>query len=303
MTANHYRDRLFGSLRAIAVMACVGIASCASVHEPEGLPRKEFFHAVTDGNQLIRFNAGQPQKILDRRAITGLQPNESILGIDYRVARGILYALGGSGRLYTIDTASGAARQVGGAGTLAVKLDGGEFGFDFNPTVDRIRVVSTSGQNLRLHPDTGAVVDSDDKTPGLQIDGALAFAAGDRNAGKPPRIAAAAYTYNKVNDKISTNFAIDATLDLLVTQGTREGVTPMVSPNSGQIYTVGALGVGSSARVSFDIADSSGAGFAAFTRAGEARSRFYLINLDTGAATFIGTIGGGEAVRGISFEP
>ncbi len=297
-----YSDFARSALRLISVVTCAGMMGCTSLPEREGPPRKEFFHAVTESHQLIKFNAGQPQKILERKAISGLQPGEKILGIDYRVARGILYALGDSGRLYTINTTSGAATQVG-KGTFAAKLDGAEFGFDFNPTVDRIRVVSITGQNLRLHPDTGAVVDSDDKTPGLQTDGPLAFAAGDPNAGKTPRIAAAAYTYNKVNDKITTNFAIDAALGLLVTQGTREGVTPAVSPNSGQIYTVGALGVGTSERVAFDIADVSGAGFAAFTRAGESRSRFYWVDLVSGAATFIGTIGGGEAVRGISFEP
>ena len=292
------------ALRSVSVIAfvCMGLAGCASMSEPDGPPRKEFFHAVTQSNQLIKFNAGQPQKILERKSISGLQQGETILGIDYRVAKGILYALGDSGRLYTINTASGAATQVGKS-TFPVKLDGTEFGFDFNPTVDRIRVVSTTGQNLRLHPDTGGVVDSDDKTAGVQIDGTLAFAAGDPNAGKQPRIAAAAYTYNKVNEKITTNFAIDAALGLLVTQGTREGATPAVSPNTGQIYTVGSLGTGESARVAFDIADVTGAGFVALTKAGDNRSRFYLVDLNTGAATFIGTIGGGEAVRGISFEP
>jgi hypothetical protein len=284
------------------VFICFGLAGCATTSEPEGSPRKEFFHAVTDSGHLIKFNAGQPQKILERKPLSGLQSGETVLGIDYRVARGVLYALSSNGRLYTINTGSGTATQVG-SGVFAVKLDGTEFGFDFNPTVDRIRVVSTTGQNLRLHPDTGAVVDSDDKTPGVQIDGVLAYAAGDPNAGKPPRIAAAAYTYNKVNEKITTNFAIDSALGALVTQGTREGVTPAVSPNTGRIYTVGSLGVGESARVAFDIADLTGAGFAAFTKRGESRSRFYQIDLNTGVAAFIGTIGGGEAVRGISFEP
>ena len=41
--------------------------------------------------------------------------------------------------------------------SFAPLLDGTEFGVDFNPQVDRLRVVSNSGQNLRLHPDTGAV--------------------------------------------------------------------------------------------------------------------------------------------------
>lgn len=296
------KSTMFSVVRVAVFALGLVAAGCATVSEPEGPTRKEFFHAVTESNQLIKFNAGQPQKIIERKAVSGLQSGETILGIDYRVAKGVLYALGSSGRLYTINTASGAATQVG-QGTFAVKLDGNEFGFDFNPTVDRIRVASTTGQNMRLHPDTGAVVDSDDKTPGVQIDGALAYVAGDANAGKSPRIAAAAYTYNKTNAKITTNFAIDAALGTLVTQGTREGEEPLVSPNTGRLYTVGSLGVGESARVAFDIADLTGAGFAAFTKAGEARSRFYLIDLNTGAATFIGTIGGGEAVRGISFEP
>jgi hypothetical protein len=32
------------------------------------------------------------------------------------------------------------------------------FPIDFNPVVDRIRIMSDAGQNLRVHPDTGAVV-------------------------------------------------------------------------------------------------------------------------------------------------
>lgn len=236
--------------------------------------------------------------------MSGLQPGEEIVGIDFRVAKGVLFALcttKGQGRLYTIAKDSGKATAVGSP--LAVALDDNEFGFDFNPTVDRIRVVSNSGLNMRLHPDTGAVVDANPNEPGIQTDGKLAFDAADSNAGKTASVMAAAYTYNKVNDKITTNFAIEGKLDLLLTQGTREGVMPAVSPNTGRLFTVGKLGVGEAARVSFDIADTTGAGFAAFTKAGESASKLYLINLETGAATFLGTIGGGEAVRGVSFEP
>lgn len=293
-------------LRSSIPVALVAITvGCASVApEPNLPPRKEGFLAVTASNHLLSFNAGQPGKILSRKPLLGLQIGESIVGIDFRLNKGLLYALGslnGQGRLYTIDTASGRATQVGAP--LVVALEGDEFGFDFNPTVDRIRVVSNTGQNLRLHPDLGMVVDSDPNQPGLQIDGKLAFDTADRNAGKPASAMAAAYTYNKVNDKITTNFAIDGQLDVLLTQGSREGVTPHVSPNTGRLFTVGNLGFGAAQRVSFDIADSTGAGFAAFTRAGAGDSKFYLVNLDTGSASFLGTIGGGETVKGIAFEP
>ena len=241
-------------LKSLLIGALLIPAGCATVSnepaEPDNAPRKEIFYAVTASNQLISFNAGQPQKILSKKPLSGLQAGEEIVGIDYRVAKGVLFALGrsaGDGRLYTIDTGSGKATQVG-SGVLAVKPEGDEFGFDFNPTVDRIRVVSNTGQNMRLHPDTGAVVDSNANEPGIQTDGKLVYAAGDVNAGKSPAVVAAGYTYNKVNKKITTNYAIDAATESLVTQGTKEGTTPAVSPNTGQLFTVGKLGTGAFAR-------------------------------------------------------
>lgn len=293
--------RVFLGVSAVSVLA-----SCATApSEPELPLRKETVYAVTTSNQLIHFNAGQPRKILGKKTITGLQPGEEIAAIDYRVAKGVLFALGKAGtvgRLYSIDTASGKATQVGSS-ALAVPLDSSEFGLDFNPVVDRIRLVGNNGFNGRLHPDTGAVVDANPNEAGLQTDGKLAFAGTDPNAGKAPSVMAAAYTYNKVNDKITTNYAIDGKLDLLLTQGSKEGATPAVSPNTGQLFTVGRLGAGESVRVSFDIADVSGAAFGAFTKAGDKESKFYLIDLNTGAATLQGTIAAGEVVKGISVEP
>ena len=239
--------------------------------------------------------------MLSRRALTGLAAQERVLGIDYRVARGQLFALGSSGRLYRIDTAVAMATAVGAP--AAVAMNGNEVGVDFNPTVDRVRVVSDAGMNLRLHPDTGAVIDADPKTEGLQTDGALAFDAKDVNAGKPVALVAAGYTYNKNDEKITTNFAIDARQGLLVTQGTREGVVPAVSPNTGRLFTVGALGAGSFERAAFDISDVSNAAYAAVTAAGARASVLYRVDLATGAATRIGTIGGGEAISGMAIEP
>lgn len=289
-----------GGLASLAIW----VTACATVPpEPDLPPRKEFMLAVTDSNQLIRFNAGQPRKLLGQLPVTGLQTGEVVVGIDFRLSKGVLYALGnlgGQGRLYTLDTTTGRATPAGGP--LAAQLEGDEFGFDFNPTVDRIRVVSNTGQNLRLHPDTGAVVDGDPARAGLQLDTRLAFVASDRHAGQKPAVMAAAYTYNKTNETITTNYAIDGQRDLLLIQGSREGAVPVVSPNTGLMTTVGPLGVGPSARVSFDIADSTGAGFAALTQT-RGGSRFYLVNLDNGSATFLGTIGTGEPVRGITFEP
>lgn len=287
----------------LVALATVVVSACSSMGSPEplGPPAKEVVHAATADGRLIRFNAGQPQKLLANVAVTGLQPGETLLGIDYRVARGVLYGLGSSPRLYRIDAATGVATAVGGP--LAVALEGSEFGFDFNPTVDRIRVVSDRGQNLRLHPDTGAVVDGNASLAGLQTDTALAFDAADVNAGKTPRIVAAGYAYNKQDEKLTTNYAIDAATGSLVHQGSKEGVQPVVSPNTGRLWTVGSLKTAAFERAAFDISDVSNAAYASLSGSSSKASRWVRIDLATGVATPIGTIGGGLAVTGVAIEP
>ena len=290
-------------MRYLVLAAVLATTGCAVTEtEVEGPARKETLVGVTESHKLVRFNGGQPQKVTVVGTVAGLQSGESIVGIDYRVSRGILFALGSTGRIYTIDKRSAQATAVGSA-PLAIALSGNEFGFDFNPAVDRIRIVSDSGQNFRGHPDTGAAVDSDPNTPGVQGDGKLAYAAGDANAGKSPRVVAAGYTYNKTNDKITTNFAIDAATGSLVMQGTREGATPAVSPNTGQLFTVGALGIGNFSRANFDISDVNNAAYLGADVDGRRGTRIHSVDLASGKATFIGTVGGGERLRGLAIEP
>lgn len=287
--------------QALTLIASAALLSaCASTSEPLGPPAKEMIYAVTASNQLIQFNAGQPQKILSRKALTGLAAQERLLGIDYRVAKGQLFALGASGQLYRINTGDGSASLIGTPSALP-KEGATEWGVDFNPTVDRIRVVNDAGFNLRLHPDTGAIVDGNAELPGVQFDGKLAYDTGDAHAGKTPGIVAAGYTYNKDNEKITTNYALDGKAGLLVHQGTKEGVQPMVSPNTGRLYTVGSLGVGSFERATLDISDVSNAAYSAISRG--ASASWYRIDLASGRATLIGTIAGGEAVVGAAIEP
>lgn len=286
----------------VAALAAAALLGCASVSEPVGALRKENVFAVTAGNELISFNAGQPQRVLSRKPVTGMAAGDALVGIDYRVARGVLFALSRQGRLYTLNTGTGALTQVGSSPAV-LPLAGPLFGFDFNPAADRIRVVGEGGQNLRLHPDTGAVVDGNPNLDGVQPDGALAYVAGDANAGKPPAIVAAGYTYNKQDEKITTNYAIDRRLGVLVMQGSKEGTTPVVSPNTGQLRTVGPLGLGELADATLDIADVSNATFAAVRTPTDAKTKLYQIDLDTGRARFVGTVANGGPLLGMAIEP
>lgn len=265
-------------------------------------PTKEFVWAVTARHQLIRFNAGQPEKLLEQKPLSGLSPDEHLAGIDYRVARGVLYGLTDRGRLYTIDTSTGVLRSVGD-GSASLDLRGRQVGFDFNPTVDRIRVVDDSGRNLRLHPETGAQVDGDTGTPGVQPDGRLSYDANDSTARQAPRLIGAGYTYNQKDDKLTTNFAIDGAQGTLVTQGSREGIEPLISPNSGRLFTVGPLGLGPLETASFDISDIRNLALAAVTTPADSQTRLYRLDLQSGKAALMGRIGDGEALRGIAIEP
>jgi len=276
------------ALCALSITAL--LAACATPAEPLGPLRKEVLWAVTDGRELIKFNAGQPQKVLERKAVQGLPAGESLVGIDYRVAKGVLYGVTTGGRLMTLETASGKAMAVGSS--VPAVLAGTKFGVDFNPVADRVRVVSDTGLNLRLHPDTGAVAATD---PALQ------YAAGDVRAGQSPGVTAAGYTYNQRNDKLTTNYAIDIKAGTLVTQGSLEGTDPAVSPNTGQLRTVGSLGVDAIEDASLDLSDLNNTAVAALKIGGT--TRLYLINLSSGKAALVGTVAAGGGLRGIAIEP
>lgn len=286
-------------------LSALALASCTTppvepADPPEGPLQRETVYGLTDQHELLRFNAGQPRRILDRKPLQGLAAGDAVVGIDYRVARGVLYALTRSGALYTVDTATGRLTRVGSS-PIGLTLPEGAYGVDFNPVADRIRVVS-GRFNLRLHPDTGAVVDFDPATPGLQPDPELHYAAGDASAGRLPDVVAAGYTYNKTDDRLTTNYALDRAAGTLVMQGSREGLTPVVSPNTGRLTTVGPLGLGPLADASLDIADVSGVALAGLRRAGGA-ARLYRIDLGSGRATLVGTIGDGKPLRGLAIEP
>ncbi len=269
------------------------------------LAHTTMIHALTENGFLVTFSATDPGTILSRVRISGLdEPSTKLLGIDFRPATGQLYGLASSSRLYTIDTSTGVATAVGPVFTTA--LSGSAFGFDFNPAVDRIRIVSNAGQNLRAHPVTGAVV---------AVDGALAYAAGDAHAGGQPEAVGAAYT-NPDNDPATATalYDIDAVRDLLVTQ------TP---PNSGTLNSVGGLGIDIEELLGFDItlAGGTNVGYLAvkatgsdvdaeeIVQAGQGRSgndaldsanQLLRIDLGTGVSTALGRIGGGGPVIGLA---
>ena len=240
----------------------------------------ELFYGVDTENRLVSFNSDAPNAIT-RTSFTGLPAGEQIVGLDQRPANKQLLALSSASRLYRIDAATGAATAVGAA-PFTPALAGTSFGFDFNPTVDRIRITSEARQNLRAHPDTGAIA---------FVDGVLTYAAGDAGAASTPRVVGSAYTNSVAGATSTTLFNVDAGRDFLTIQN---------PPNAGTLVSVGALGVDAGDNAGFDISSVDGVAYAALQVSPSVSSGLYRINLTTGAATLAGRIGGGTALRALA---
>jgi Domain of unknown function (DUF4394) len=263
---------------------------------------KEELVAVTASQHLVRFSASYPARLSLRQRLSGLPDGETVADVDYRVAKGVLFGVSNQGRVITIDPWTARVTVVSES-TPAISWGGQRAAIDFNPAVDRIRVVTSGGMNLRMHPDTGKLIDSNPNEGGVQIDRRLAYVAGDVNAGRLAEVTAVGYTYNKDNEKVTTLFGIDRAQGTLVRHGSLEGQQPFVSPDTGELRTVGALGLGPLVDVSMDISDLRYLALAAVRTQAEPRSVLYDIDLRNGQPRRLGVIGDGEPVLGLAIVP
>ncbi len=272
-------------LTSIALLVCAGYLGLSSVFLSESSAAIIYGIDDSSGQSLISFDSSAPGSLLSGVAISGLQSNETIKGIDFRPATSQLFALGSSNRLYTLNTLTGAATQVG-AGPFTPVLGGSTFGFDFNPVLDRIRVVSNTKKNYVLNPNDG--------TATLVTD--LAFGPADPNFGVSPNVEFSAYTNNQNPAPLTTQlYGIDTGLDILVTQAN----------SAGTLGTVGSLGVGVNVGAvgGFDIAGVNNVAYAAMLPVNSSTSNLYSINLVSGLATNLGSIDGGVIVSSMSIAP
>ena len=256
----------------------IAVATVAAAITPA---RAELLYAVNGNNELLTFDSSAPSTILSRQAITNTGGN-SILNIDFRPNGGLLYGLSSNNTLFTINPMTGAASFVG-----TTTISGGfDYGFDFNPMADRIRVATDIGGNFRLNQTVSPITTT--------MDGNFFYVAGDPNAGTAPQLAGAAYTNNVAGAATTQLFYIDFNLDILV-------FSP--NPNGGDLQTRGALGINVTGLMGFDISGVTGDAFATLSTDG-VTSSLYRINLTTGAATLIGNgIGMGETILDISAAP
>ncbi|MBK7426559.1 MAG: DUF4394 domain-containing protein [Saprospiraceae bacterium] len=250
-------------------------------------------YGLTSNNNLVTFDTENPEIIRAVKGTAGIKAGERIVGIDFRPATSRLFALGynataQTASIYTIDTLSGALTIVG-AGDISMNLGNGIVGFDFNPVVDRLRVVSQNGNNYRIHPETGVLV---------ATDGVLAYASGDTNNGATPNIVTGAYSQSFNTTTATTLYNIDASLNILVTQ---------VPPNDGILNTIGGLGVNSNPAdpsigldIYYDLTEKLDFGYVVLNPGSSNFDRLFTIDLADGSLAETGRVGQGIALIDIA---
>ncbi|WP_239576593.1 DUF4394 domain-containing protein [Archangium primigenium] len=239
--------------------------------------------ALTASGKLVSFNRATPATLVGSIAVTGLPEGESLLGMDYRPADARLYGLTSGGKIVVLAPETGVATvkstlaAMSGDDKPFTALSGTAFAVDFNPVADRLRVVSDTGQSLRINVDTGSTITDGDINGG----------------GSGTRVSAAAYT-NSFPETVSTRlFVLDVVTDSVYLQD---------PPNNGTLSTPVALGVDASAVGGYDIDARTNTGYAALTVGGT--QRLYRIALDKApaAASELSAIGEDEPLKALALR-
>ncbi len=232
--------------------------------------------ALTANGKLLCLDVDDPARARTIGTVSGLDSGAELIGIDYRPENGKLYGIAKNGGIYTISAKNAKATKVA---TMSEALSGASFGVDFNPTVDRLRIISDTGQNLRVDVSSGATTKDGGLTNPVPPPGmGTTEAAG---------VTAAAYTNNdKIakTDTATTLFDLDTALDRAAIQ----------SPaNAGNLAATGKLGINAAAASGFDIYSTlkngqsrSNVGYAALSNG--TRSSLYKVDLLDGCLNSLG---------------
>jgi Domain of unknown function (DUF4394) len=233
------------------------------------------FYATDTTGSLLRFDSDEPRR-LRAKQITGLPLGVSIKGIDFRAASGDLYALGSDKVVYRLNPKTAIAVPEGKSFDLMPSILSGAFnGFDFNPTVDKIRVTSDARENLRLNPDDGTL---------LSVDTMLTPA--------DAQIVGSAYT-NSSFTAFATRPAATELYGYDVS-GNGDRLWIQRPANAGTLIMPVSTGLRLGSNLGFDIAGDNNVGWLAGTEQRRFGSRLYRLDVNTGRAKSLGRIGDGS---------
>jgi hypothetical protein len=251
---------MFGKMKVIALTGALAASSFVAT----GAQAAGWIIGLVDGKSIVTIDPAS-RKVASKVDVKGAGP---LAGIDVRPADGMLYGITTDGTIVTIDVKTGQATMKS---KMSEALKSGVTAtVDFNPVADRLRVMGSDGTSLRVNVDDGKAT----------VDGSHKYKDGDPNAGKTPKVVAAANSTSRKGTKATALYNIDATTGALVTQA---------PPNDGVLNTIGSLGMTVNGPVAFNIVST-----------GEDKNDAWLVNggalfsvdLKTGKATMVGKFQG-----------
>lgn len=237
-----------------------------------GNAQAAFLHALTSDGKLITIDSEQRRA---KAAVPVSTMAGRVVAIAMRPSDGKLYGLTDTHQLVTIDATSGRV-------SMGPKLDkaletGTRLAINFNPVVDRLRVVGISGTNYRINVDSGAVT----------ADGTLKYTPASPYAATPPRVTAAAYTNHVAGTKETALYTIDTLLGQINLQmPPNEGVQQPKKGLDGRVPN----GIG------FDIVSDGQGGNTGYLVAGGKLFTIAVADLDVSDMGPIAGLPGGEVV-------
>lgn len=275
-------------LRALFAVAAIGALGTVTTSAHAQVA----FAIAGGGANLISFNVASPSTILSSVALTG-NNGFGLDAIDFRPLNGVLYGYNDNlDTLYTVDTNTGALSVVANSTGTAGETNAFGTGLDFNPFIDRVRVVNDASENRVYNPNSNAAATAATN---------LFYAPGDSRAGVTPNVVDNAYN-NNLAGRSGTQFGIDYVQGTLVT----------IANNNGDLNTVGSLGLSAISQFAgFDIfttADGVNFAYGLFDTSAGGESTgtsqsLYSVNLSNGAASLIGRLGNNTSVYSLAVTP
>lgn len=241
----------------------------------------------TKPNTLVNFAAATPNTVIEV-PITGLTTGDTVVGIDVRPSNGVMYALAhattaaagptGAASIYVINPDTGAAS--GRVAVSGVTFDGAtSVSVDFNPVVDRMRVITFFGQSVAINVADGVA------------------AANPSIAGNT---AAVAYT----NSAVSATAPASTVLYRIDNLGAPDDLTT-VTPATGAIATTaGPIGIDLVEVQAMDIGGATNQNaLAALRTSASGAHSLYRINLTNGTATLFNATAALSLIGGAAGVP
>jgi Domain of unknown function (DUF4394) len=231
--------------------------------------------ATDSAGNLLRFKANASESARSK-AITGLPAGVLLKGIDFRPATGDLYALGSDKVVYRVNPWTAIAVAEGPAfESMPAALVGDRIGFDFNPTVDKIRVTSDADDNLRLDPDPGSLLAKDTSLT-------------------PAGVTVVGSAYTNSSFVAFANRPAATMLFALDVGASPDRIWLQNPANAGTLMNAVPLDLDLGVDAGFDIAGADNVGLVAGTSEGRSGARLYQVDVTSGETRQLGRIGRGN---------